>query len=264
MTLSTGVTETVFPAAGKGMPDVISYLDEVPWSTAADVKPMKKSVMTESFMPPWPGISPTFLLNPTTPYIFFSSIGIQGALDVGINATDLYVTSVDLVAGGVRPIVYINGPVSPSMYGQIPQQLSDSLGPFIIIDDEVMRYENPLSTLPDLFGTQYYPDTDFLTIPSVSERGMFGTTATTHLAGATIKELIVGYITGIEYSAGSEMVTIRTNIMREHWIFVSSLYWDPFIQQNVPYFYRAQDAATSDPYAFSVPRKQISAMGLGQ
>jgi hypothetical protein len=259
----SGITETVFPATGKGMPDVISYLDEVPWSTAADVKPMKKSVMTESYTP-WPYFIPSGLYNPTTPYLFFSSIGVQGDLAIGINATDLVVTSGDLLLAGIRPIVYINGPVDFSFFGQIPQQLPDSLGPFMMIDDEIMRYENPLSTLPDLFGTQYYPITDVFTIPSISERGMFGTTATTHLAGAIIKELIVGYITGIEYSSGSEMVTIRTNIMREHWDLEEGEYWDPFFQQNLTYFFSAQDAATSDPYAFSVPRKQISAMRLGQ
>ena len=265
------LTETVFPAVGKGMPDVISYLDEVPWSTAVDVKPMKKSVMTVSDSPPWDDTVPTFLLNPTTPYIFFSSTGIQGSLDVGINATDLVVTSADLVAGGMRPIVYINGPVTLAAHrGQIPQQLSESLGPFMIIDDEIIRYENPLSLLPDIWGTEVYlANTDDFIIPSVSERGMFGTTATTHLAGATIKELIVGYITGIEYSSNSEMVTIRTNIMREYWQNVTNWYYDPVIQQYVLYEYRSpfvnfQIQNTPDPYAFSVPRKQISAMGRGQ
>ena len=271
MTLSTGVTETVFPAVGKGMPDVISYLDEVPWSTAADVKPMKKSVMTVSDSPPWDDTVPTFLLNPTTPYIFFSSTGIQGSLDVGINATDLVVTSADLVAGGMRPIVYINGPVTLAAHrGQIPQQLSESLGPFMIIDDEIIRYENPLSLLPDSWGTKVYlANTDDFIIPSVSERGMFGTTATSHLAGAEINELIVGYITGIEYSSNSEMVTIRTTVMREHWQNVTNWYYDPIIQQYVLYEYRSpfvnfQIQNTPTPYAFSVPRKQISAMGLGQ
>jgi|TARA_R110000787_G_scaffold261719_1_gene367052 hypothetical protein len=268
----SGITETVFPATGKGMPDVISYLDEVPWSTAADVKPMKKSVMSESVIPPWDIVGqPTFLLNPTTPYIFFSSTGIQGSLDVGINATDLVVTSADLVTGGMRSIVYINGPVTLAAHrGQIPQQLSESLGPFMIIDDEIIRYENPLSLLPDLWGTEVYlANTDDFIIPSVSERGMFGTTATTHLAGATIKELIVGYITGIEYNSNSEMVTIRTTVMREHWQNVTNWYYDPIIQQYVLYEYRSpflnfQIQNTPTLYAFSVPRKQISAMGLGQ
>jgi|TARA_B110000014_G_scaffold226813_1_gene186311 hypothetical protein len=265
MTLSTGITETVFPAVGKGMPDVISYLDEVPWSTAADVKPMKKSVMKETFT--WPYYVPSGRYNPITPHLFFSSTGIEGTLDVGINATDLSLASSDLLLGGMRPIVYINGPMSfPVTLGdnQIPQQLSQSLGPFMMIDDEIIRYENQRAILPDLFGTLYYPVTDIFTIPSLSERGMFGTTATTHLAGATIKELIVGYITGIEYNSNSEMVTIRTSIAREHWSMQEGTYYDPFIQQWVPYFFSNQDAMFPSPYAFSVPRKQISAMGLGQ
>ena len=263
----TAATETVFPAVGKGMPDVISYLDEVPWSTAVDVKPMKKSVMTESTIPAWPKINPwdaSFRLNPTTPYIFFSKTGIEGTLDVGINATDLTVTSADLVTGGMRPIVFINGPVEmPSFLvgGQIPQELPESLGPFMMIDDEVIRYENTRDFYASYIGTTYYyPLTNDFNIPSVSERGMLGTTATSHLAGATIKELIVGYITGVEYSSNSKMVTIRTNIMKENWI--TDIFINPMTQ--MPTFYRRQESATPEPHAFSVPRKQISTMGLGQ
>ena len=271
------VTETVFPAAGKGMPDVITYLDEVPWSTAADIKPLKKSVMTESFT--WPDYLPSGLYNPTTPYLFFSysnpewggaTLALEGSLDTGINATDLTITSIDL-GGMMRPIVYINGPVTPSSPGfghtdQIAQQLSTSLGPFMMIDDEIMRYENPLASLTDYFTGifYYYPETDDFIIPSVSERGMFGTTATSHLAGATIKELIVGYITGIEYSSGSEMVTIRTNIITELWGPEIGYYYPTPDSQGVAYYYRTNFTSTPNPYAFSVPRKQISAMGLGQ
>ena len=265
MTLSTGITETVFPAAGKGMPDVISYLDEVPWSTAADVKPMKKSVMTLVDDGSFP---PSTLTNPTTPYLFFSKTGWEGDLDVGINATDLTVTSADLGVT-MRPIVFINGPVEWTPFtGQIPQQLPESLGPFMMIDDEIMRYENPRASLVDAWTGifYYYPETDDFIIPSVSERGMFGTTATTHLAGATIKELIVGYITGIEYSSNSEMVTIRTNIMEEAWGPAIGYYYIATDEQppGTQYFYRDHLESTPNPYAFSVPRKQISAMGLGQ
>ena len=269
MTLSTGVTETVFPAVGKGMPDVITYIDEVPWSTTADVKPLKKSVMTESFN--WPSYLPSGLYNPTTPYLLFSRTGWEGDLDVGINATDLTVTSADLGVT-MRPIVYINGPVDFSFAlghdEQIPQQLPESLGPFMMIDDEIMRYENPRASLVDAWTGifYYYPETDDFIIPSVSERGMFGTTATTHLAGATIKELIVGYITGIEYGSNSEMVTIRTNIMEEAWGPKVGYYYIAHDEQppGTQYFYRDNLESTPNPYAFSVPRKQISAMGLGQ
>ena len=271
MAISAGVTETVFPAAGKGMPDVISYLDEVPWSTAADVKPMKKSVMTESFT--WPGYLPSGLYSPTTPYLFFSleADDMEGELDTTINATDLTVESVELMIAGMRPIVYINGPVIPSFPGlgptdQIAQQLSTSLGPFMMIDDEIIRYENPRVSLIDAYtGIFYYYDLHpYFTIPSVSDRGMFGTTATTHLAGATVRELIVGYITGIEYSSDSEMATIRTNIMKETWVPDVGYYY-PLPDQNlVPYLYLNHQISIPDPYAFSVPRKQISAMGLGQ
>ena len=265
MAVSAGVTETVFPAAGKGMPDVISYLDEVPWSTTVDVKPMKKSVMTLIDDGSFP---PSALTNPTTPYLFFSKTGWEGDLDVGINATDLTVTSADLGAT-MRPIVFINGPVEWTPFtGQIPQQLPESLGPFMMIDDEIMRYENPRASLVDAWTGlfYYYPLTDDFIIPSVSERGMFGTTATTHLAGATIKELIVGYITGIEYSSDSEMVTIRTNIMEETWGPQVGYYYIATDEQppGTQYFYRDHLESTPNPYAFSVPRKQISAMGLGQ
>jgi hypothetical protein len=266
MTLSTGITETVFPAVGKGMPDVITYLDEVPWSTTADVKPLKKSVMTESFT--WPGYDPSGLYNPTTPYLFFSKTGLEGPLDIGINATDLTVTSADL-GFVMRPIVYINGPVDFS-FGlggdQILQQLPESLGPFMMIDDEIMRYENPRASLVDAWTGifYYYPDTDDFIIPSISERGMFGTTATSHLDTATVKELIVGYITGIEYSSDSEMVTIRTNIMEEFWVPAVGYYYPLPDQNQVPYLYRDNSTSTPNPYAFSVPRKHISAMGLGQ
>jgi len=267
MAISGGVTETVFPAAGKGMPDVISYLDEVPWSTAADVKPMKKSVMSESFT--WPGYLPSGLYNPTTPYIFFSETVLEGTLDTGINATDLTVEAEDFMIAGARPIVYINGPVepgSPSSKNQIPQQLSESLGPFMMIDDEIMRYENPRASLIDAWtGVFYYYEVQpFFTIPSISERGMFGTTATSHLAGATVKELVVGYITGIEYSSNSEMVTIRTNIMKETWGLEIGFYYPLPDQNQVPYLYLKNFLSTPSPYAFSAPRKQISAMGLGQ
>jgi hypothetical protein len=269
MAISAGVTETVFPAAGKGMPDVISYLDEVPWSTAVDVKPMQKSVMTESYT--WPDYLPSGLYNPTTPYLFFSTIGWDDVLGVGMNATDLIVYTA--LATYMRPIVYMNGPVTlpplspPGRDNQISQQLSPSLGPFVMIDDEIIRYENPLDTLIDTFlgPFDYYPafQTD-LTIPSISERGMFGTTPASHLIGATIKELIVGYITGIEYSSSSEMVTIRTNIVEEFWAAETGYYY-PFPNQwQVPYLYSTQAIAEQRPYAFSVPRKQISAMGLGQ
>ena len=264
MTLSTGITETVFPAVGKGMPDVISYLDEVPWSTAADVKPMKKSVMSLVDDGSFP---PSTLTNPTTPYIFFSTTGLLGTLDnwpSGINATDLIISSPTLYDAGMRPIVFINGPVEWTPFtGQIPQQLPVSLGPFIKIDDEIIRYQNPRSTLPDFFSTNYYPQVSDFIVPSVSERGMFGTTATSHSFGAVIEELIVGYITGIEYSSNSEMVTIRTNIMQEIWEDKIG-YWSPFEGQPIQYFYRGHLSSTPNPYAFSVPRKQISAMGLGQ
>ena len=269
MAISAGVTETVFPAVGKGMPDVISYLDEVPWSTAADVKPMKKSVMTESFT--WPGYLPSGLYNPTTPYIFFSETVLEGALDTGINATDLTVESAGLMLAGMRPIVYMNGPVIPSFPGldptdQIAQQLSTSLGPFMMIDDEIIRYENPLASLTDYYTGifYYYEMLPFFTIPSISERGMFGTTATSHLTGATVKELVVGYITGIEYSSNSEMVTIRTNIMKEAWGPEIGYYRPVPDSQGDPYIYRDNFLSIPSPYAFSVPRKQISAMGIGQ
>jgi len=265
MTLSTGITETVFPAIGKGMPDVISYLDEVPWSTTADVKPMKKSVMTPVFDDSFPLVTSS-LLNPTTPYIFFSATGLLGILDnwpSGINATDLTITSQSLYDAGMRPIVFINGPVEFYAFGQIPQQLPESLGPFMMIDDEIIRYENPLSTLPDFLSSTYYPQVSDFIVPSVSERGMFGTTATSHSFEATIRELILGYVTGIEYSSDSEMVTIRTNIMQEIWEDKIG-FWYPAEGQPTPYAYRGHLTSTPNPYAFSVPRKQISAMGLGQ
>jgi hypothetical protein len=104
----------------------------------------------------------------------------------------------------------------------------------------------------------------FFTIPSISERGMFGTTATSHLAGATVKELVVGYITGIEYSSNSEMVTIRTNIMKEAWGPEIGYYYPLPDQTQVPYIYLKNFLSIPSPYAFSAPRKQISAMGLGQ
>ena len=267
MTLSTGVTETVFPAVGKGMPDVITYLDEVPWSTAVDVKPMQKSVMTESFT--WPDYAPSGLYNPTTPYLFFSKTGLEGDLDTGINATDLTVTSADLGSYAMRPIVYINGPVDFS-FGlggdQILQQLPESLGPFMMIDDEIMRYENPRASLVDAWTGifYYYPETADFIIPSVLERGMFGTTATSHLIHATVKEVIVGYITGIEYSSDSEMVTIRTNIMQEIWEVLDGYYFPAPDSPPTPYTYRDNLTSTPNPYAFSVPRKQVSAMGIGQ
>ena len=260
----TAATATVFPAVGKGMPDVISYLDEVPWSTAVDVKPMKVSVMTPIDDGSFP---PSTLTNPTTPYIFFSTLGIIGTLDTGINATDLTIVAQDSATAGMRPIVFINGPVEWTPFtGQIPQQLPESLGPFIMVEDEIMRYENPRASLVDaLTGTfYYYPDTANFVIPSVSERGMFGTTATTHLAGAIVKELIVGYITGIEYSSDSEMVTIRTNIMQEIWETLTGYYLPALDGPFTPYTYRGHSTSTPNPYAFSVPRKQISAMGLGQ
>ena len=276
MTLSTGITETVFPAVGKGMPDVISYLDEVPWSTAADVKSMKTSVMAP-ILDIWSPLPPT-LSNPVSPKLFFSTTGIEGTLDTGINATDLTVTSEDFKDEGARPIVYINGSTiwafedpswNPFFPYQFSQQLSPALGPFMMIDDEIMRYENSRATLTDAwFGDfDYYPDTDDFIIPSVSERGMFGTTATSHLAGAEIKELIVGYITGIEYNSGSEMVTIRTNIMQEIWEDKIGYYFQHGGGEQplqTPYTYRDNLTSTPNPYAFSVPRKQISAMGLGR
>jgi hypothetical protein len=195
---------------------------------------------------------------------------MEGELDTTINATDLTVESIELVVAGMRPIVYINGPVDFSLVlghdEQIPQQLPESLGPFMMIDDEIMRYENPRASLVDAWtGIFYYYDLQpYFTIPSISERGMFGTTATTHLAGATIRELIVGYITGIEYSSNSEMVTIRTNIMKEAWVPEVGYYYPLPDQNQVPYLYYNHYISIPDPYAFSVPRKQISAMGLGQ
>ena len=263
----SGITETVFPATGKGMPDVISYLDEVPWSTAVDVKPMQKSVMTESFT--WPDYDPSGLFNPTTPRIFFSKTGIEGTLDTGINATDLTIVSQDSATAGMRPIVYINGPVDFSFglgSDQILQQLPESLGPFMMIDDEIMRYENPRASLVDAWTGifYYYPETADFIIPSVLERGMFGTTATSHLIHATVKEVIVGYITGIEYSSDSEMVTIRTNIMQEIWEVLDGYYFPAPDSPPTPYTYRDNLTSTPNPYAFSVPRKQVSAMGIGQ
>jgi len=272
-----GVTETVFPAVGKGMPDVISYLDEVPWSTTADVKPMKISGMGPVFVDAFDDFPSGVLSNPVTPYLFFSTTGLEGSLDTGINATDLTVTSEDFKDEGARPIVYMNGSIitaiddpswNPFFPYQFSQQLPQVLGPFMMIDDEIMRYENPRAILTDIFwgDFDYYPDTDDFIIPSVSERGMFGTTATSHLSSATIKELIVGYITGIEYSSGSEMVTIRTNIMQEIWEDKTGYYMQYGDQQppGSPYTYRDNLTSTPNPYAFSVPRKQISAMGLGQ
>jgi len=275
--LISGITETIFPAVGKGMPDVITYLDEVPWSTTADVKPMKKSVMEQSFADVFVPDPSGVLFNPVTPYLFFSITGLEGSLDTGINATDLTVTSEDFKDEGARPIVYINGSTiwafedpswNPFFPYQFSQQLSSTLGPFMMIDDEIMRYENPLATLTDsLFGDfYYYPDTDDFIIPSVSERGMFGTTAASHLSSATIKELIVGYITGIEYNSGSEMVTIRTNIMQEIWEDKIGYYdvWQSLPPDpGTPYTYRDNLTSTPNPYAFSVPNKQISAMKIG-
>ena len=103
----TAATETVFPAVGKGMPDVISYLDEVPWSTAADVKPMKKSVMTESFT--WPGYLPSGLYSPTTPYLFFSleADDMEGELDTTINAWSKFISK------GIKLILQINFSIEP-------------------------------------------------------------------------------------------------------------------------------------------------------
>ena len=56
------------------------------------------------------------------------------------------------------------------------------------------------------------------------------------------------------------MVTIRTNIMKENWI--TDIFINPMTQ--MPTFYRRQESVTPEPHAFSVPRKQISTMGLGQ
>jgi len=59
----TSVTETVFPEVGKGMPDVITYLDEVPWSTAADVKPMLMSTMVDTYQSYWASTGVTNLTS---------------------------------------------------------------------------------------------------------------------------------------------------------------------------------------------------------
>lgn len=269
------VTETVFPAIGKGMPDVITYLDEVPWSTAADVKPMLMSTMVDTYQSYWASTGVSFRgKNPNPPSLLYSEFGVSGDLDVGINATDLTITSMDLTLGGLRHIVWLNGPITPQTPAteQMSQEMSVSLGPFMMIDDEIIRYQNPRYTLPDAIGTQYYPYVDAVTgtivdefiVPSVLERGMFGTTPTSHSAGATIKELILGYITGIEYSSSSDMVTMRTTTIQEFWGFGEGYYFDPVTSQWYIFYFRDNYSSTPTITAFSVPRKQISAMGLGQ
>tara|TARA_R110000824_G_scaffold260873_2_gene449499 strand:+ start:151 stop:981 length:831 start_codon:yes stop_codon:yes gene_type:complete len=276
MAVSGSITETVFPAVGKGMPDVISYLDEVPWSTAADVKPMLISTMVDTYPSQWASTGVSFRgKNPNPPSLLYAEFGIEGALDVGINATDLTIKSSDLVDDGMRPIVWLNGPIAPlapPAFSQIAQEMSTSLGPFMMIDDEIIRYQNPRYTLPDGYSTPYYPYIDVATgsyvddfiVPSISERGMFGTTPTSHLAGATIKELMLGYITGIEYNSNSDMVTMRTTIVGEFWGVGEGEYFDTSVSQWFPFYYRGNYSSTSTVTAFSVPRKQISAMGLGQ
>jgi hypothetical protein len=274
MTL-TSVTETVFPEVGKGMPDVITYLDEVPWSTAADVKPMLMSTMVDTYLSYWAATGISFRgKNPNPPSLLYSEFGYSGTLDYTINSTDLTITSTDLNEGGLRHIAWLNGPMTPQTPADDPQpqEISISLGPFMMIDDEIIRYQNPRYTLPDAAGTKYYPYIDAVTglivdefiVPSVSERGMFGTTATGHTAGATIKELILGYISGIKYSSNSDMVTMTTTTIQEHWGFAYDYYLDPVTSQWYPFWYRGNYSSTPTITSFAVPRKQISTMGLGQ
>ena len=74
----------------------------------------------------------------------------------------------------------------------------------------------------------------------------------------------MGYITGIEYSSDSDMVTMRTTTIQEVWGVGEGYYFDPFTSQWIAFYYRGNYSSTPTVTSFVVPRKQISAMGLGQ
>ena len=70
MAILTNIQRVIMPAATKGMPEVIDYVDQIPWSTGADV-----------------------VVLSNTGY-FYTKLGTNAAvMDVTINATDLTISS---------------------------------------------------------------------------------------------------------------------------------------------------------------------------
>jgi len=70
MPVVTNIQRVIMPAATKGMPEVIDYVDQIPWSTGADV---------------------VVLTNAGN---FYTKLGTNAAvMDVTVNATDLTISS---------------------------------------------------------------------------------------------------------------------------------------------------------------------------
>ena len=178
MAVIKNISKLVVPAYNKSAKDVIDYINAQAWIPTS----------ADVGLVEYPGNFGSYVgTNGTT---------TQAILQVTINATALVIPATTPVLG------------VPSMF---PLSYWPTSG-YARIDDEIIRYTdvNPASGSVSGF--------DEFQLTSTADRGVLGTTATTHTAivgGPAISEILLGAVRKIEYNKDQGVFNIWTRTTQE-------------------------------------------------
>jgi len=178
MAVIKNISKLVVPAYNKSAKDVIDYINAQAWIPTS----------ADVGLVEYPGNFGSYLgTNGTT---------TDSILQVTINATALVIPATTV------------SPPDPSLF---PISYWPTSG-YIRIDDEIIQYTsvNPRSTSVSGF--------DEFQLTSTADRGVLGTTATTHTAivgGPAISEILLGAVRKIEYNKDQGVFNIWTRTTQE-------------------------------------------------
>jgi hypothetical protein len=186
MAIISNVQKVVMPAATKGMPEVITYLNEEPWSAGSDV-----IVLTNGGS-------------------FYRRLGSNNDI---LNS----------------PLIASN--ITIPVLASVAHDKFPSTG-YIMIGSEVIQYDSWSLTA--------------FTLSSTALRGVFGTTATTHVAPSPIGEILPGVISNIEYDTDAGLVNV--------WSTAEQYVWE----YNAQTLVHSLVSTTPEVSLFSIPDDNIS------
>ena len=188
MAIIKGIHRLIMPAAGKGMPEVVSYFRERAWNTSTvDI------VAVDEIYPfgTLGGLEEGYnlLYTPGGPIAY-----TQPILQATITSSSVLLP-VTNSSGDNDPLKYWYNPLYP-----------ESKSAWLQIGTEIIRYTDILAA--NISASGY--DEFVTTLTPYNYRGQFGSTAAGHTAPADINPVTAGIVSDIELDTEAGEFTVRT------------------------------------------------------
>tara|TARA_R100001244_G_scaffold109267_1_gene80861 strand:+ start:282 stop:1016 length:735 start_codon:yes stop_codon:yes gene_type:complete len=196
MAIISGITKLIMPAASKGMPEIVDYINQRSWN--ASTADIVEITVNEYWFGDLIEIPPFGTLGGLNDYEIIYYPGGDG-----IELPELQIAIAS--SGVVRiPCTNDNGDYDSLKFwngtgGTIPYPSSK----YIQIDTEVIEYYSIESSQTSASGYDEFRINDEV-------RGKFGSTAASHSDETEVKPVTSGIVSDIEYDTDTGMFTVRT------------------------------------------------------